>query len=133
MEFEAVEIKWLFTLPGFLLHYFALSNFTRSSEITISLLRLFVIASTTSTRPGTIIHRIRQIVLNNVIGWGIPLSICVTCLVLDKGINVIIDYSTDKLYYLQGKVAVLVGFVTLAYIMVLFNLVTFIVIGAVAP
>ena len=124
-EFEAVDIKWLCTLLGFLLHYFALSHFTWSSVIAINLLRSFV---TTSPRPVTInrIKAIKQIVLY-FIGWGIPLLVCVTCLVLDKGTNVNIDYATDKLCYLQEKVAVLLGFIIPVCIIVLFNLVTFIV------
>ena len=128
-EFEAVDIMWLCTLLGFLLHYFALSHFTWSSVIAINLLRSFVIVSKTSPRPVTINRRktIKQIVLYNIIGWGIPLLVCVTCLVLDKGTNVNIDYATDKLCYLQEKVAVLVGFIMPVCIIVLFNLVTFIV------
>ncbi|XP_062508395.1 latrophilin receptor-like protein A [Corticium candelabrum] len=128
-EFEAVDIMWLCTLLGFLLHNFALSHSTGSSVIAINLLRSFVIVSTTSPRPVTIsrIKTIKQIVLYNIIGWGIPPLIFVTCLVLDKGTNINIDYATEKLCYLQEKVAVLVGFIIPVCIIVLFNLVTFIV------
>ena len=120
---DRVEIKWLCTLIGFLFHYFALSHFTWSSVIAVNLLRSFVITSITSSHTKTR----KSLIFYNIIGWGIPLFVCVTCLVLDKGSNVNIDYATDKLCYLQAEISLLVGFVAPVSIIVLFNLLTFIV------
>ena len=99
-EFEVVEIKWLCTLLGFSLHYFALSHLMWSSVIASNLLKSFVIASTTSITT-TSDNKANSTLC--IIGWGIPLVVCVTCLVLDNGTNVNIDNATDKLFYLQEK------------------------------
>ena len=120
---ERVESKWLCTFLGFMLHYFALTHFTWSSLIAVNLLNSFAFASTTSPQTKTR----KQVILYNIIGWGIPFLVCVTCLVLDKSTNVNIDYATDKLCYLQGKVSLIRGFITPVCTIVLFNLVTFVV------
>ena len=120
---ERVESKWLCTLLGFMLHYFALTHFTWSSLIAVNLLRSFVFASITSPQTKTR----KQVILYNIMGWGIRFLVCVTCLVLDKNTNVNIDYATNKLCYLQAKVSLILGFITPVSTIVLFNLVTFVV------
>lgn len=113
----------LCTAMGFLLHYFCLCQFSWSAIIAVNMTRSFVFSSSMSSQSTSR----RSLYIYFGIGWGLPLLVCLTLLILDQATELDIDYATDQVCWLQPTLPLLVGFVIPVAVVLVFNLFVFLI------
>ena len=113
------------TAVAFFLHFFFFSTFTWSSVAAFDILRTFVIDKAKSHLRTV---SMRQTIMKYcAYGWGLPLLVCTTCLLLDKVSTINISYGNKSMCWITNANALIVVFIVPVSLIILFNSVVFVV------
>ena len=97
-----VENEATCTAMGFIMHFFALSHLTWSTVLALNLVDSFVVKRMQNpTSSGLSLGK--KFFLASTYAWGLPLLICIICLILIYTTDVDIAYASALICWLQSK------------------------------